>query len=117
MAQMMQVIMKMAWEKGTVDDINSVDTIVLTQRITEGPGYLPTSFAMSEVRTPHYLDPPLLNVMLETYLPPTPMPSGGVYTYSNISSPAIPNLSVSESQIEIESVKEKNKKIQVVSPN
>ena len=73
---------------------------------------------MFEVRTPHYLDPPLSNAMPKTYsLVSTPMPFGEMYIYSNISSLAIPNLLVLESQIEIGPVKEKNKNIQVVSPN
>ena len=111
MAQMMQVIMRMAREKESVDDIGFVDTATLTQRATEASRYHVADFAMPDERTPHCLVPPLSNAMLKTYFPlPTLMPFGGVYTYSNIYSLAIPNLSVSKSQIEIGPVKEKNKK-------
>ena len=67
---------------------------------------------MPEVRTPHCLVPPLSNAMSKTYSPfPVPMPSRGLYTYFSISSPATPNLLVSEFQIETGPVKEKNEKI------
>ena len=57
MAQIMQVIMKMAREKGTVDDIGSMDTTALTQKVIKGPRYLAASFVMPEARIPHYLIP------------------------------------------------------------
>ena len=64
LAQMMQVIMSaMTRETGTVDDIVSMDTTTLTQKVSISLGYLATDFAMLEARIPHWLVPPLSNAM------------------------------------------------------
>ena len=49
MAQMMQVIMRMVWEKGTSDDAGSMNIATRTQRVTEGLAYPLTSFVMPKV--------------------------------------------------------------------
>ena len=53
MAQMIQVIIRMAREKGTVDDTGFVNTVSQTQGVIEGPAYHPASFAMPEIGASH----------------------------------------------------------------
>ena len=74
-----------------VDDASSANIAVRTQRINEGHVYHPISYAMLEVKTPHYPIPLMVIAILETCpLPPTPMPSEGVYTYPYMPPPMVP---------------------------
>ena len=64
MAQMMQVIMSaITREREIVDDIGSMDTTTLTQEVSKSLEYLATDFAMTKVRIPYCLVPPLSNIM------------------------------------------------------
>ena len=57
----------------------------------------PTNFVIHEARVFHHSIPPLTNVNLKIYpLPLALMPLGGVYTYSYMPSPIIPNLSITQ---------------------
>ena len=67
MAQMMEVIIRMAREKGTVDDDGSANTTSTVKGITESLAYPPFSLAMPEVGISHYPIPLMANAMLETY--------------------------------------------------
>ena len=92
MAQMIQVIMRMAHEKGTIDNTSSVNIDVRTQRVIEGFMNLSANFVTFDVGTSHYSIPPLTNVNLEIYPPPpAPMPPRRVYTYPYVPSLVIPN--------------------------
>ena len=59
---MMQVIMStIARERGTIDDIGTMDTTTLTQEVSKSPGYPAAGFAMTKVKIPYCLVPPLSN--------------------------------------------------------
>ena len=66
---MMQVMMRLFQEKGLVDDVGSVNTAGRAQGVTRRLIYHPTNFVIPEVRTSHYLVPPMTNDVSEIYLP------------------------------------------------
>ena len=90
LAQMMQVIMRMAREKRTVDDTSSMNTIARTQGVSEGLMNPSANFVILDVGTSHYPIPLLTNVHLEICpLPPAPMPLERVYTYPYMPLPIV----------------------------
>ena len=92
MAQMMQIIMRIAREKGTVDDAGFMNTVARTQGITKGLVNPPANPINLEAGFSHHSIIPLTNVNPEIYPSPlTPMPLGGVYTYIYMPLPIIPN--------------------------
>ena len=96
MAQMMQIIMRIARKKGTVNDANFVNTVARTHQVTEGLVNPPTNSVNLDVGASHHSIPPLTNVNPKIYPPPpTSMPLGGVYTYP-YTYPYMPPLQSSE---------------------
>ena len=89
---MIHVIMKMAREKGTVDDTGSVNTVARTQEVKEGLMNPSANFITHDAGTFHYSIPPLTNVNPKIYPPLLAlMPPEGVYIYPYMPPPIIPN--------------------------
>ena len=87
--------MRIAHEKGIVNDVDSVNNAARTQGATKGlvnPSINSINSVIPDVETSHHSIPPLTNVNPKIYpFPPTPLPLGGVYTYPYVSPPIIPN--------------------------
>ena len=77
MAQMIQIIMRIAREKRTINDASFVNIVARTQEVTEGLVNPLANSVIPKVRAYHHSISPLTNVNPEIYpLPPTPMPLG-----------------------------------------
>ena len=84
--------MRIAHEKGIVNDVDSVNNAARTQGATEGLVNPSINSVIPDVETSHHSIPPLTNVNPEFYPPPpTPMPFGEVYTYPYMPPFVIPN--------------------------
>ena len=83
--------MRIAREKGIIDNAGSVNTVAQTQVATKGLMNPPTNFVNPNAGAFHHSIPPLTNVNPEIYPPPpTPMPLE-VYTYPYMPHHVIPN--------------------------
>ena len=97
MAQMLQVVMRMAHKKRTVHDIGSANTTAWTQGVVDDLMNPPANFITLDAGTSHYSIQALTNVNLEIYPSSlAPMPPRGVYTYLYIPPPIIPNTSITQ---------------------
>ena len=82
-----------------------MNTVVRTQGVIQGPMYHLASFATPEVDTPHYPILLMANVVSKIHPhPPTPIPSGGVYTYPYMPPLVVTSPPVAQVEINLEMI-------------